>query len=145
MTIKVNLYLTNLLILKVEENIFYGNHSDLIVYLLLATLLTALLVVVSYLLSPKNTDFEKSSAYECGFDSSDDARKTFDIHFYIVGVLFLIFDLEIAFLFPWAMFLPSLGFFGFFLMIFFLTILTIGFAYEWSKGALDWSSNKTVK
>lgn len=88
---------------KIEYNLFdtfYLEYSSICIYMVISLLLTCILLVISYIASLKNTDFEKASAYECGFDSLDDARKTFDIHFYIVGVLFLIFDLEIAFLFP---------------------------------------------
>ena len=130
-----------IIISKISDNVYYAEYSTVLIYLLISLILTLILILVSYIASIKNVDFEKSSAYECGFDSLDDARKTFDIHFYIVGVLFLIFDLEIAFIFPWTLCLSSIGFFGFFIMYFFLALLTIGFAYEWSKGALDWSSN----
>jgi len=121
---------------------FYREYLNISLYLITVLLLTIILVVLSYLVTFKKLDSEKLSAYECGFDSLDDARKTLDIHFYIVGVLFLIFDLEVAFLFPWAISLTKLDFFGFFIMIFFLAIVTLGFAYEWSRGALDWSTQK---
>ena len=81
---------------------------------------------------------EKLSAYECGFEAFDDARRRFDVRFYLVAILFIIFDLEVAFLFPWAVSLSEIGLFGFFSMLVFLGVLTIGFIYEWNKGALDW-------
>ena len=81
---------------------------------------------------------EKVSAYECGFEAFDDARRRFDVRFYLVAILFIIFDLEVAFLFPWAVSLSHIGLFGFFSMLAFLAVLTVGFIYEWNKGALDW-------
>jgi len=87
---------------------------------------------------PKQIDLEKSSIYECGFDPFEDSRQKFDVKFYLVALLFIIFDLEISFLFPWCVILFSISFFGFFVMILFLFILTLGFFYEWKKGALDW-------
>ena len=88
--------------------------------------------------SPSNPDPEKLSAYECGFEAFDDSRMEFDVRFYLVAILFIIFDLEIAFLFPWAISLGNLGALGFWSMMVFLGILTIGFIYEWKKGALEW-------
>ena len=88
--------------------------------------------------STQKADPEKLSAYECGFDPFDDARGRFDIRFYLVAILFIIFDLEVSYLFPWAMVLKQLNLFGFWTMIVFLLILTVGFVYEWQKGALDW-------
>ena len=84
------------------------------------------------------SDSEKLSAYECGFEAFDDARSKFDVKFYLVSILFIIFDLEIAFLFPWAVSLKNIGALGFYSMMFFLFILTVGFIYEWKNGALDW-------
>ena len=98
----------------------------------LAFLFAAVLVAVS------NPDPEKVSAYECGFNAFDDARMKFDVRFYLVSILFIIFDLEVAFLFPWAVSFQDVGAFGFWSMMVFLAILTIGFAYEWRKGALEW-------
>ena len=96
------------------------------------------MVVASLLVSPSNPDSEKLSAYECGFEAFDDARHKFDVRFYLVAILFIIFDLEIAFLFPWAVSLGTIGLFGFWSMVTFLGVLTVGLAYEWKKGALDW-------
>ena len=95
-------------------------------------------IVANYIASPSNPDPEKLSAYECGFEAFDDSRMEFDVRFYLVAILFIIFDLEIAFLFPWAISLGSIGALGFWSMMIFLAILTIGFIYEWKKGALEW-------
>jgi NADH-quinone oxidoreductase subunit A len=90
------------------------------------------------LLGPSRPDPEKLSPYECGFEAFEDARMKFDVRYYLVAILFILFDLEIAFLFPWAVSLDAIGFFGFMSMMVFLTILVVGFVYEWMKGALDW-------
>ena len=95
-------------------------------------------VVINYLASPKKPDPEKLSAYECGFEPFNDSRMDFDVRFYLVAILFIIFDLEVAFLFPWAISLSLIGFVGYLSMMIFLLILTVGFVYEWRKGALDW-------
>jgi len=97
-----------------------------------------LAVVAPFIVAIKNPDPEKLSAYECGFNAFDDARMTFDVRFYLVSILFIIFDLEVAFLFPWAVSLKEVGVYGFWSMMIFLGILTIGFVYEWRKGALEW-------
>jgi NADH-quinone oxidoreductase subunit A len=89
-------------------------------------------------IAPSNPDPEKLSAYECGFNAFDDARMKFDVRFYLVSILFIIFDLEVAFLFPWAVAFQDIGTFGFWSMMVFLAVLTVGFAYEWKKGALEW-------
>jgi len=94
--------------------------------------------VASGVLATQKPDSEKLSAYECGFEAFDDARSRFDVRFYLVAILFIIFDLEVAFLFPWAISLGNIGLFGFWSMVIFLGILTIGFIYEWRKGALEW-------
>ena len=96
------------------------------------------LMVSAMVIAIRNPDPEKVSAYECGFNAFDDARMKFDVRFYLVSILFIIFDLEVAFLFPWAISLKEVGLFGFWSMMIFLTILTIGFVYEWRKGALEW-------
>lgn len=96
------------------------------------------LLVTPFVLAYKAPDTEKLSAYECGFNAFDDARMKFDVRFYLVAILFIIFDLEVAFLFPWAVAFSDLGWFGFISMMIFLGILTIGFIYEWKKGALEW-------
>ena len=109
------------------------------IYFLIATGLAMILLGVSFIAASRKPDPEKISAYECGFDPFDDARSRFDVQFYLVAILFIIFDLEVTFLFPWALVLNRVGLFGFWSMMTFLLILTIGFVYEWRKGALDWS------
>ena len=100
--------------------------------------LCSILLVTSYLLAPQAPDSEKLSPYECGFEPFTDSRNRFDVRFYLVAILFIIFDLEIAFLFPWAVSLKNIGIFGFSAMMIFLGLLTIGFVYEWRKGGLEW-------
>ena len=117
---------------------FLTDYLSIIIFLFLALLLSIGFIVINYISSPSNPDPEKLSAYECGFDAFDDSRMEFDVRFYLVAILFIIFDLEIAFLFPWAITLGTIGVFGFWSMMLFLGILTIGFIYEWKKGALDW-------
>jgi NADH-quinone oxidoreductase subunit A len=95
-------------------------------------------LVAGKLLGPNKPDAQKLSPYECGFEAFEDARMKFDVRYYLVAILFILFDLEIAFLFPWAVSLDAIGFFGFFAMMIFLLILVVGFVYEWMKGALDW-------
>ncbi len=95
-------------------------------------------ILIGWVLSPHRPDPEKLSAYECGFEAFEDARMKFDVRYYLVAILFILFDLEIAFLFPWAIVLEEIGAFGFWSMVVFLTILIVGFAYEWMRGALEW-------
>src|SRR5205085_3943532 len=95
-------------------------------------------MVLGKLLSPNRPDADKLSPYECGFEAFEDARMKFDVRYYLVAILFILFDLEIAFLFPWAVVLPQIGFFGFAAMMVFLGVLVVGFLYEWKKGALEW-------
>ena len=117
---------------------FLSEYLSIIIFLFIALALSIGFVVVNFAFSPKNPDPEKLSAYECGFDAFSDSRVKFDVRFYLVAILFIIFDLEIAFLFPWAVSLSNIGLLGFFSMIIFLSVLTIGFIYEWKKGALEW-------
>ena len=117
---------------------FLNNYLTIIIFLTIAILLSLGFVVLNFALSPKNPDPEKLSAYECGFEPFNDSRMEFDIRFYLVAILFIIFDLEIAFLFPWAITLGEIGVFGFWSMMVFLGILAVGFVYEWKKGALEW-------
>ena len=117
---------------------FLSDYLSIIIFLFLSLGLSVGFIFINYLASPKNPDPEKLSAYECGFEAFDDSRMEFDVRFYLVAILFIIFDLEIAFLFPWAISLGSIGILGFTSMMIFLFILTIGFIYEWKKGALDW-------
>ena len=95
-------------------------------------------ILIGFLLAPYRPDSEKNAPYECGFEAFEDSRMRFDVRYYLVAILFIIFDLEIAFLFPWAVVLESIGMFGFIAMLIFLGILVIGFIYEWKKGALEW-------
>ena len=97
-----------------------------------------ILLTVGSLVSPSRPDPEKLSPYECGFEAFEDARMKFDVRYYLIAILFILFDLEIAFLFPWAVVLPEIGVFGFWSMMIFLAILIVGFIYEWKKGALEW-------
>ena len=117
---------------------FLKDYLPIILFLVIALILSAGFILINFLLSPNNPDPEKLSAYECGFEPFNDSRMEFDVRFYLVAILFIIFDLEIAFLFPWAISLGSLGALGFWSMMIFLGILTIGFIYEWKKGALEW-------
>ncbi|MBO6482212.1 MAG: NADH-quinone oxidoreductase subunit A [Pelagibacteraceae bacterium] len=117
---------------------FLSEYLSIIIFLFIALALSIGFVFINFILSPKNPDPEKLSTYECGFEAFDNSRIEFDIRFYLVAILFIIFDLEIAFLFPWAISLGNIGLLGFFSMMIFLSILTIGFIYEWKKGALEW-------
>ena len=117
---------------------FLSEYLSIIIFLFISLLLSIGFIIINYIASPSNPDPEKLSAYECGFEAFDNARIEFDVRFYLVAILFIIFDLEIAFLFPWAISLGHIGLFGFISMMIFLFILTIGFIYEWKKGALDW-------
>ena len=118
--------------------LFYQEFSKILILLFFSIFLASLILFLSFRLSTYNPDVEKVSAYECGFDPYEDARNVFDVRFYLVAILFIIFDLEIAFLFPWAVALADIGMFGFWSMMVFLAVLTIGFIYEWKKGALEW-------
>jgi NADH-quinone oxidoreductase subunit A len=113
-------------------------YLPILIFLGIAFALAAIILIASYVVAPQRPDAEKLSPYECGFDAFDDARNKFDVRFYLVAILFIIFDLEVAFLFPWAVSLGDIGMFGFWSMVVFLGILTIGFIYEWKKGALEW-------
>ena len=117
---------------------FLKDYFTIILFLIIALGLSFGFIILNYFFSPNNPDPEKLSAYECGFDAFDDSRMQFDVRFYLVAILFIIFDLEIAFLFPWAISLGNIGLYGFVSMMIFLMILTVGFIYEWKKGALDW-------
>jgi len=114
------------------------SYLPLVIFIGVAVVIGLALLVAPFVVAYKNPDPEKLSAYECGFNAFDDARMRFDIRFYLVAILFIIFDLEVAFLFPWAVSFGSLGWFGFVSMVIFLGVLTIGFVYEWKKGALEW-------
>ena len=117
---------------------FLKDYFPIMLFLFLALGLSIGFIILNFVFSPKNPDPEKLSAYECGFEPFNDSRMEFDVRFYLVAILFIIFDLEIAFLFPWAISLGTIGLYGYISMLIFLFILTIGFIYEWKKGALDW-------
>jgi len=114
------------------------DYLPLVVFIGLSLVIGMALLVIPFLVAYSKPDAEKLSAYECGFNAFDDARMKFDVRFYLVSILFIIFDLEVAFLFPWAVAFKSVGLFGFWSMMLFLGVLTIGFVYEWKKGALEW-------
>ena len=115
-----------------------SEYVPLLVYLVISIVLSMLILSLPFVVSTQKAAPEKVSAYECGFDPFDDARARFDIRFYLVAILFIIFDLEVTFLFPWAISLHTIQLTGFWTMVIFLLILTIGFVYEWRKGALEW-------
>ncbi len=115
-----------------------AEYLPILIFLGIAIAMAVLMVAASYIVARQRPDSEKDSAYECGFEAFDDARGRFDVRFYLVAILFIIFDLEVAFLFPWAVALTEIGVFGFWSMVIFLGILTIGFIYEWKKGGLEW-------
>lgn len=117
---------------------FLIEYLPILIFMGIAAVVSIVMIIGSLLFGKQNPDEEKLSAYECGFDAFSDARNKFDVRFYLVCLLFIIFDLEIAFLFPWAISLGAIGFFGFWSMTIFLAVLTVGFIYEWNKGALDW-------
>ena len=114
------------------------SYLPIVVFIGVALGIGLALLVAPFIVAYKQPDSEKLSAYECGFAAFDDARMKFDVRFYLVAILFIIFDLEVAFLFPWAVAFKSIGWFGFWSMMVFLGVLTIGFVYEWKKGALEW-------
>ena len=115
-----------------------GDYLPILIFLAIAIGLGIVLILAAVVLAVRNPDPEKVSAYECGFNAFDDARMKFDVRFYLVSILFIIFDLEIAFLFPWAVALDHIGLTGFIAMMIFLALLVVGFIYEWKKGALEW-------
>jgi NADH-quinone oxidoreductase subunit A len=114
------------------------SYLPIVIFIGVALAIGLALLVAPFIVAYKQPDAEKLSAYECGFAAFDDARMKFDVRFYLVAILFIIFDLEVAFLFPWAVAFKSLGWFGFWSMMIFLGVLTVGFIYEWKKGALEW-------
>ncbi len=114
------------------------NYLPILVFIVLGVLFGVGPIIAGFVLGPQRPDSEKLSPYECGFEAFEDSRMKFDVRYYLVAILFIIFDLEIAFLFPWAVVLEEIGMFGFVAMVVFLGILVIGFIYEWMKGALEW-------
>ncbi len=119
-------------------NELLSEYLPIILFIALSGVIGLALLVAPFIIAHKNPDPEKLSAYECGFEPFDDSRMKFDARFYLVAILFIIFDLEVAFLFPWAVAFRDVGWFGFTSMMIFLVILTVGFVYEWRKGALEW-------
>ena len=113
-------------------------YLPILLFVVVGLLFGGILLTVGSIVSPSRPDPEKLSPYECGFEAFEDARMKFDVRYYLVAILFILFDLEIAFLFPWAIVLPEIGFAGFAAMMVFLLILVVGFVYEWKKGALEW-------
>jgi NADH-quinone oxidoreductase subunit A len=114
------------------------DYLPLVIFIAVAAGISLALLIVPFIVAYKQPDPEKLSAYECGFNAFDDARMKFDVRFYLVAILFIIFDLEVTFLFPWAVAFGDLGVYGFWSMMVFLGVLTVGFIYEWRKGALEW-------
>ena len=114
------------------------NYLPILIFMIIGLALGVILFSLGYFLFPNKPYPEKQAPYECGFEAFEDARMKFDVRYYLVAILFIIFDLEIAFLFPWAVVLKQIGMFGFMAMVVFLTILVVGFIYEWKKGALEW-------
>ena len=114
------------------------NYLPVLLFILVGVAVGVVPMVLGKLLGPSRPDPEKLSPYECGFEAFEDARMKFDVRYYLVAILFILFDLEIAFLFPWAVVLEQIGLFGFVAMVVFLAILVVGFVYEWKKGALEW-------
>lgn len=115
------------------------DYTAILIYIFFSIILSIIILLLSYLVTNQSSDNEKVSAYECGFSPFDDARNKFDVKFYLVAILFVIFDLEVSFLFPWVATLGQINLFGYWSMFWFLIILTVGFVYEWKKGALEWN------
>jgi NADH-quinone oxidoreductase subunit A len=114
------------------------NYLPILIFITIGLLFGAAMIGVGFIMSPRKPDSDKLSPYECGFEAFEDSRMKFDVRYYLVAILFIIFDLEIAFLFPWAVVLDQIGMAGFWAMMIFLGILVVGFIYEWKKGALEW-------
>ena len=115
-----------------------GNYLPILIFMTVSLLMGSVLIILGKILGPSRPDAEKNSPYECGFEAFEDSRMKFDVRYYLVAILFIIFDLEIAFLFPWAIVLDQIGTFGLLAMAVFLSVLVIGFIFEWKKGALEW-------
>lgn len=132
------LFIKNSSVVPLIYSYWLEQYNFLLVHLFISIIITCVLFIVAFILSPKQLTFEKLSSYECGFEPFKTAHSVFNIQFFVVGILFLIFDLELAYLFPWVLFLGNLTIFSIILMLFFILLLIIGFVYEWKKGALDW-------
>ena len=124
--------------LSENGNEMLETYLPVLVFIVIGTVVGAAMLTLGFVLSPSRPDSEKNSPYECGFEAFEDSRMKFDVRYYLVAILFIIFDLEIAFLFPWAVVLDEIGMVGFWAMMIFLGILVVGFIYEWKKGALEW-------
>ena len=114
------------------------NYLPVLIFIVIGSVVGGVMIGLGFVLSPNRPDSEKNSPYECGFEAFEDTRMKFDVRYYLVAILFIIFDLEIAFLFPWAVVLDQIGLVGFWAMMIFLGVLVVGFIYEWKKGALEW-------
>jgi NADH-quinone oxidoreductase subunit A len=114
------------------------NYLPVLIFMVVGLVIGGVMIALGFVLAPRHPDSEKLSPYECGFEAFEDSRMKFDVRYYLVAILFIIFDLEIMFLFPWAVVLEEIGMFGYIAMVIFLGILVIGFIYEWKKGALEW-------
>jgi NADH-quinone oxidoreductase subunit A len=114
------------------------NYLPVLMFIVIGAFVGAAMIGIGFVLAPSRPDSEKNSPYECGFEAFEDSRMKFDVRYYLVAILFIIFDLEIAFLFPWAVVLDQIGMAGFWAMMIFLGVLVVGFIYEWKKGALEW-------
>ena len=121
-----------------DIQLYLQNYLSILIFIIISACLAFVLIIIPFIINKSNPYKEKLSTYECGFESFGNAKKKFDIRFYLVSILFIIFDLEIAFLFPWSVMLKEIGLIGFWSMIAFIITLTIGFIYEWKKGALEW-------
>ena len=121
-----------------EQLVMLANYLPILIFLIVAAGLGGVLIVLGFLLGPRQPNAEKLAPYECGFEAFEDSRMKFDVRYYLVAILFILFDLEIAFLFPWAVSLQTVGHFGILAIGVFLAILVVGFVYEWKKGALEW-------
>ena len=115
-----------------------GNYLPILIFMTITLVMGSVFIILGKLLGPSRPDAEKNSPYECGFEAFEDSRMKFDVRYYLVAILFIIFDLEIAFLFPWAIVLDQVGTIGLVAMAIFLSVLVVGFIYEWKKGALEW-------
>ena len=131
-------FLRRRLIITSTMNTLLSQYWPILLFLAIALVVAGAAIGASMFLAHQNPDSEKVSPYECGFEAFGDARRQFDVRFYLVAILFIIFDLEVAFLFPWAVAFRDVGWFGFWSMLIFLGVLTVGFIYEWRKGALEW-------
>jgi len=125
--------------MNADLNTYLEGYLPLVVFIGVAAVISLAMLMMAFMVAYKQPDSEKLSAYECGFNAFDDARMKFDVRYYLVAILFIIFDLEVTFLFPWAVVFGKVGVFGFWSMIVFLAVLSVGYLYEWKKGALEWN------